>query len=313
MNNIKKPSQIRTIQAATPRKAPVAPPVYRPQPVPHVLQRKARPGAVQMPVNRSPIIQLAHEQRGRPRDRNDPRDVAARRERSHAPSPRARSSSPLPSRSPSPIASHLPVPPSPPVLAPPPPPRLSMSSSSSSVAPPPSPPRSGKDAVEEVDVDSKLAAQEEQDDPPSIEPGGAELEGFTSMAIFRMMPKGESEQVLKTGIPQVHGHFWSSTKEYIAKYMKAGGRASTSEVLIMIPLTQTFHYFLDQAAKKRQLHAHNLGKAWEKYFSRRGKVRGGKGVISVKNDGGTATIIFSVAPPEYLMRLMGRPQVTSLD
>ena len=316
MKSIKKPLQVRTIQAATPRKAPVAPPVYRPQPVPLVLQRKARPGAVSMPVNRSPIIQLAEDVRGRPRERDDPRDVAARQHRSPAPSrippspPPSRSPSPPPSRSAGPPPLQYPAPtpvaalgrlPDLPGLAPPVPPRL------------PGPRSPSPRGFDQADEDVEAAVEVDDDDKEQERDVGKPLKGFESRAIYRMMPPDEADDVLAKKLPQVHGHFWSPTKEYIAKYMKAGGKTSSSSVLIKIPLTRTYLEFLDEVAKHRELHPQNFGKAWKRYFRNRSKPKPDDRKITVKNDDGTPTIFFGKPLEGYVKGMLGQPEKDRLD
>src|SRR6185295_11910886 len=107
--------------------------------------------------------------------------------------------------------------------------------------------------------------------------------------------------------PQANGHFWSPTTAYIAGYMAAGGKGSVSSVLIEVPLTVTYFQFLDTAAAHKDLHPHNFGAAWERCFPTRIKGKKAKAVLSIKNDGGTPTIIFNKAIPKYLRDLMGQP------
>jgi len=225
------------------RKAPVAPPVYRPQPTPLVLQKKERPNP--SPAGKSSAVQLA---RGRARHRDDPRDVEARenRQRYHSRDRRI--------------------------------------------------PPEGVPVVEEDDGG-----------PVGAVVVGAGMPGFGSMAIYRMMPEFEATTTKKSG-PQANGHFWSPTVEYITGYMGSGGKGSVSSVLITIPLTVTYFQFLDAAATRKDLHPHNFGAAWQTYFPTRPKGKKGKAALSIKNDGGTPTIVFNKAVlPGYLKALMGKP------
>jgi hypothetical protein len=239
----KKPLVVQP-KSIQPRKAPVAPPVFRPQPVPLVLQKKERPNP--SPAAKSSAVQLA---RGRARHRDDPRDVAARenRQRYHSRDRRI---------------------------------------------PPP----------EDVRV-----VAEDDGGPVGAVVIGAGMPGFGSMAIYRMMPAFEATTTKQSG-PQANGHFWSPTIEYITGYMGSGGKGSVSSVLITIPLACTYFQFLDAAATRKDLHPHNFGSAWQTYFPTRQKGKKGKAALSIKNDGGTPTIVFckAILPP-YLKALMGKP------
>lgn len=143
--------------------------------------------------------------------------------------------------------------------------------------------------------------------------GDCQLKGFTSNAIYRMMPEYEADKVMRAKGPQPNKHFWSPTAEYVGTYMSSGGKTSTSSVLIKIPLRVSYKEFLDAVAKKGELHPHNMGSNWDQCFPGKKKASVAKGMISVKADGGTATIYFDKPLPEYIKAMMGEPERVQLS
>ena len=282
---LRKPAvvQPKTIQPPAPRKPPVAPPVYRPQPVPLVLQRKTRPNP--LPAAKSMAVQLAEDPgRGRSREREDPgvRQRYHSKDRRYGPGGRSGigidESEPLEMPK---VEEHKP-----------------MVVSSSSVG------------MSLGFVGSGSGSDKEEEDDGGSPSGSVVLvgmQGFDSRAIYRMMPEFEAAKTLQSG-PQANGHFWSPTVSYITGYMKSGGKGSSSSVLIMIPLAVTYFEFLDIAAANKDLQPHNFGAAWNKYFPKRPKGKKGKAALLIKNDGGTPTLVFCKALlPEHLTKLMGKP------
>jgi len=136
-------------------------------------------------------------------------------------------------------------------------------------------------------------------------------DGLESTALYRVMPFyewGQMQLPASKNQPCSGAHFWSSTESYVRKYV---GKVDTdSSIFIKIPLDCTVLEFLQEAAAKGTLHAHNFGKAWTQLFGKK-KGKKAKAEISLKNDGGTATMIFNSAPgtlPVYLTKHMGAPE-----
>jgi hypothetical protein len=300
--------------AAQSSNQPKQPPVYRPQPTPRVLRKKDSPTVATAPAQHEPTppraqqhpkheLQPSKHPAGSVMDARHERATGAGAVRKNQPPARLEAIQPKTATTPNPYR---------------------PTSIRQDTAHPFSIPGGAKRARLGGNVVQRAApavanVASDDDESGGLEEG-KEREGTTipemmksSTAIYRVMPESEADKTLRDGVPDAKGHFWSPVLKYVIDYMNGPGKNSTSNTVVTFPLKATYHAFLDAAAAKNKLHAHNFGNSWDESFPGRNKQKKkDKGVVSIKNDNGTPTITF-LSIPDYLQEMLGKPSVVPVE